>query len=202
MKDKNMTSKHTLKGAKMPLTAQEAWVKYPKLNWLYHTHRLMEFQKIEWTPFATDEASVALESNSLHSGTLMISNELTHSVNTRVYIEEMIDAHDTRNKIDIVVHKGVIVEEIHYTESSYGHIIKRDSSSIAGKIELLMQSLIAWHFDKFSGIVSFEYVDGIIIAVRLTVHPKAKEFYPDHVLRNLNGLYTKKKWVKPKELVT
>ena len=38
----------------IPLTDKEAWLKYPKLNWVYDTARLFDFQKIEWTPFPVE----------------------------------------------------------------------------------------------------------------------------------------------------
>jgi hypothetical protein len=178
---------------KIPSTDKEAWVKYPKVNWVYLTHKLLEFQKIKWYPFSIEGVTnTKLASYSLGEPIL--------GTDGMIYIEEELNLTDVRTKVDAVICRGQIVDEVHYTEDTEGNVTPKTTYAISGKVELLIQSILVWHFDKFSGIVSVEYVDDTIIAFRLTPHTYAKEFYPDHILRNLNGLYTKKKWVKPKNV--
>ena len=35
----------------IPLNDEVAYTLYPKYNWVYSTSRLLDFQKVEWTPF-------------------------------------------------------------------------------------------------------------------------------------------------------
>lgn len=182
-----MIDKHTVEtiGKIIPSTDKEAWVKYPKQNWAYQTSRLLDFQGITWYPFEIKGLTkTSLSASSLNNNPINNDRE--------IFITTDIELKDIRDKVDVVVHKGKIVEQIYYTESSTGDIVKK--SELNGAIQLILHSFIAWNFEKFCGIVSFEYVENIILAVRIRPHEKCKEFYPDHVLRGMNSLYTRRRW--------
>jgi hypothetical protein len=178
----------------IPKTDKEAWLIYPKINWLYVTHRVLEYQKINWFPFPIKNTTNTVLSD------YSIDQHILSSGTGNVYIEGILKSNTKRNKIDTVLHKGQIVEEIHYSEDNEGNIAVRDEPP-SGNIELLVQSIVAWHFDKFCGIISFEYDSDMILAVRLKPHDKAETFYPQYILDNMENLYYKKKWIKPKVFV-
>lgn len=177
----------------IPRTDEEAWVKYPKLCWVYQTGRLLDYQKVTWYPFEID----GLTNTSL-SKTSIGTNILPS--NDDIFIEQQLTLSDQRNKFDLVVHKGISVDIICYTEDAAGNVTLSEDKN--GGPELIANSILAWHFSKFCGIVSFEYSGDILLAVRLKPHAKAKEFYPDHVLRNLKNLYNRRRWPATKLSVT
>lgn len=170
----------------IPSNDYEAWLKYPKLAWIYETKRLFEFQRLEWYPFPIDDlTTTSLPSTSIGSNILSPGKD--------VYIIPKLFFPRERTKFDLVIHKGKVVDSVSYTENSEGVVVKNNQQN--GLCFLVASSLISFHFGKFCGIVSFEHEENIIIAARLTPHIKGKYLYNDITLRNLNNLYMRKRWV-------
>lgn len=172
---------------KIPENDQEAWLKYPKINWLYDTARLLEFQKIRCYPFPIDGVThTNLAINSMHGSILREFGA--------VYIEPKIDiCSHTRTKVDLIIHKGTLVHEVFYTENLKGDIELLPQQD-SGQLELKIIGLLTWYLNKFCGVISVEYEKNVIIAVRLKPNDKAESFYPHVIYSKLKALYTRRQW--------
>ena len=65
-----------------------------------------------------------------------------------------------------------------------------------GEIELKFRSLIAWHFDKFCGVISIEYSNNIMLSVDLRANPAAIPIYPPLIAKKIPALYNRRHWPK------
>ena len=192
----------------LPINNKIAWLKYPKLNWVYDTTRLLDFQEVSWYPFPIDGVTnTAIDSVSLDVLDLDGNDDTCVGVQLEpfpedrehIFIKELIDIENESTKVDIIIHKGQPVEEIYYTEiydifTYQTKVIKSDTAP--GEIELKFKSLIAWHFDKFCGIISIEYANNIMLSVQLKANDRATPLYSSEIVKKIPALYNRRHWAK------
>lgn len=183
----------------LPDSKEMAWIKYPNLNWVYNTSRLLDFQEIEWYPFFIESVTnTAILNTSLYSDTIEVfnGNSIKWCQNDIEYIflPKDIDMTTEHHKVDIIVHKGQPVKEIYYIETDEGEIL--DATTAPGEIELKFRSLIAWHFDKFCGVISIEYSNNMMLSVDLKANGLALPIYPPEIVKKIPALYNRRHWTK------
>lgn len=170
-----------------PETDIEAWDKYTKLNWVYQTVNVLDFQNIKWTPFYTKTSSWSLPSWSFNHD---IHPTSTLAEWNSIFIEKSLQG--SLHFVDIVIHKGNIVHEFYYDKDPGNQI--RTTRSPKGELELRIKGLVTWHFSKFCGIITIGYVDDTILQINLSPNENALLSYDNDILKKIPTLYSRKKW--------
>lgn len=133
-----------------PQTDREAWEKYPRLNWVYNTTQLLDQQRIDWSPFPTEERTHALP----------VFNVEGHFDRpfSNVYVRPL---------------QGEVVSTVAAIAKGqmkwYRHHDHRNEVIEDGRGDLVMRitSFVIMHLKKHSGIVIFDTVGDVLVGVKL-----------------------------------
>lgn len=125
------------------LSDKEAWLRHPKINWMYDTSRLLESQKVDWTPFKTDISENSLLSNYIDKDFSV--EKVTKKDKTepgKIYTNDITLPTKT---IDVAIRKGKLK-----------WLNDRNGDKISGDTELKINSLCMLHLQRYFGFASIE----------------------------------------------
>lgn len=173
----------------IPTTDKEAWALYPKYRWLYNTGQLLDYQKVEWSPFITNQHLTVLHNFSIDRDVIV-----HHSVRSDYQPTEgdiyTVDLQGDRITSTAVIVKGE-VRWIAMHEKDSGQL-----TSPIGDIELRISALAILHLSKFTGIITVDTAGNIIVNVRLRALPELADTYGDEWKKKAVRLYSKRQWSK------
>ena len=162
----------------IPLNDEVAYKLYPKYNWVYSTSRLLDFQKIEWTPFGGGEF------NQQHPEFPVIPTAI-------IYTKQLAGEKLTT---DVAVMKGDIKWAKHHIINEKGE--KEVLDELRGGVELRISALTTMHFQKFAGVISVDTIGDVIVAVRLCMTADVVDQYPEDWLKRVLRIYNRRPWGK------
>ncbi|MGV7235138.1 MAG: hypothetical protein ACQ9ET_02670 [Nitrosomonadaceae bacterium] len=163
----------------IPLNDEVAYKLYPKYNWVYSTSRLLDFQKVEWTPFSGgDFTQMHSEFPITGSGGAIYTRPMEGEVLTT----------------DVVAMKGDIKWAKHHTLNEDG--TKEVLDDLRGNVELRISALTTMHFQKFAGVISVDTIGNVIVAVRLCMTADVVDQYPEDWLKRVLRIYNRRPWGK------
>ena len=171
----------------IPNTDKEAWNLYPKYRWLYNTSQLLDYQKVDWSPFPTTE-HLSFINNFNIDREIVCENVVesdTQPNDGHIYIN-----HTAGNRLTttaVVVKGDVKWLTMHETDGG-------ELTSPVGDIELRISALTILHLQKFAGIITVDTVGNTIISVRLRALPEYADMYGDEWKKKVVRLYNKKQW--------
>lgn len=165
---------NTLSEYKIPKNDYEAWEHYPRYNWMYVTTRLLDAQRIKWSPFRTELYSESVPVFTLHS-------EVTHLLDGEVFIEP---DHGRHVFSEALIRKGELKWLAHFDNGKF-------EEDINGEVELRVSAFVTLYFKKFNGIVAFETIGNHILAVKLHPTTNMLEHYPEHIVTQIRKIYPK-----------
>lgn len=162
----------------IPLNDEVAYKLYPKYNWVYSTSRLLDFQKVEWTPFGGGQFT--------HQHA-----EFPVTPTAVIYTQPL---EGEKLTTDVAVMKGDIKWAKH-------HIINDDGKpevldDLRGDVELRISALTTMHFQKFAGVISVDTIGSVIVAVRLCMTVDVIDQYPEDWLKRVLRIYNRRPWGK------
>lgn len=161
----------------LPQNDTQAWLMYPKLNWVYSTSTLLDQQKIAWYPFPYEDFTHGLP----------VFNVEEHSQRpySNVYIQPLEGEPITTV---VALAKGAVKWHMHHDHR--GEISQGDH----GDLLLRINSFAIMHFKKHTGMVTFETVGNVLTGVRLRHLPHLVEHYPDRFNLAVMTLYRRSQW--------
>jgi hypothetical protein len=162
----------------IPLNDEVAYKLYPKYNWVYSTSRLLDFQKIAWTPFEGGQFTHELTEFPVASGGVIYTQPLAGDVLTT----------------DVAVMKGDIKWAKHHKIDETGK--KEVLDNLRGDVELRISALTTMHFQKFAGVISVDTIGSVIVAVRLCMTVDVVDQYPEDWLKRVLRIYNRRPWGK------
>ncbi len=162
----------------IPLNDEVAYKLYTKYNWVYSTSRLLDFQKVEWTPFGGGEFTHQ------HPEFPVIPTAM-------VYTKQLAGEKLTT---DVAVMKGDIKWAKHHIINEKGE--KEVLDELRGGVELRISALTTMHFQKFAGVISVDTVGDVIVAVRLCMTADVVDQYPEDWLKRVLRIYNRRPWGK------
>lgn len=155
----------------IPKDDVECWVRYPKQHWVYDLSRLLESQKIEWSPFMTDLLSDKEINNKLQSepGYIYLKKSQGNHTITELYI--------IRGEIKFLRHIDPDTN--------------KELSSLYGEIELRLNSFVILYFQKFSGVINVEMDGNEIYKIQLRPYIDIVNETNDSVIKLVRRIYKK-----------
>ncbi len=161
-----------------PQTDKDCWEKYPHLNWVYNTPRLLDSQHVSWAPFLTEAFTHGLEIFMYDKKLKFSGEDLPHLIYVAPPAGEQITT-------DVIIQKG----EIRWL----GHIEPPDtiSENITGEVDLCINAFVTLYFKKFTGIISVDTIGHYIYAVSLHPTWSMGSFYSEEAQKILKKIFKK-----------
>lgn len=163
----------------IPLNDEVAYKLYPKYNWVYSTSRLLDFQKVEWTPFG--------------GGLFTQQHTEFPVIGGCGYIYTMPLEGEVLTT-DVAVMKGDIKWAKHHIINEQGE--KAVLDELRGGVELRISALTTMHFQKFAGVISVDTIGNVITSVRLCMTVDVVDQYPEDWLKRVLRIYNRRPWGK------
>lgn len=169
----------------IPMDDIECYERYLKLNWVYDTGRLLDSQKISWSPYSTLDKTHYIPSSMLDQELFPVVN-VEGSVHKKelgaIFIEK---PEGPRVFTDVILQKG----DIKWMKSHNGGFIDEN----LGDVDLRIQAFIVLYFKRFNGCISFETIGNQIYACHLRPTVSIVESYPEEAKVLLKKVYNKRK---------
>jgi hypothetical protein len=142
----------------IPIDDIECWERYPKHRWVYDLSRLLDAQNIKWSLFETDalkdkELNIYLES----------LKEIEYDPGY-IYINRPNGFHTLA---EVYLTKGEIKLTRYFDKRTLLEI-----NEFIGNIELRVNAFVSMHFQKFTGVITMEFVGNDIMSIRLRAYPE------------------------------
>ena len=142
----------------IPMDDIECWERYPKHRWVYDLSRLLDAQNIKWSLFKTPtfrdkELTIYLES----------FREVEYDPG-HIYINRP----DGYHSLAVVYLTKGEIKLIRYFDKK----THKETNEFAGNIELRVNAFVSMHFQKFTGVITMEFVGNDIMAIRLRAYPE------------------------------
>ena len=136
----------------IPTDDIDCWAKYPKHQWVYNLSYLLDAQNIKWSPFESSSACKTSSFNFYTSKDISIAESYiyTEIFSKSRYIAE---AYILRGEIKL----------IRYFNKNGSELLETQT----GNLDLRVNAFASMHFKKYSGVISLEFADNIIISVKL-----------------------------------
>ena len=156
-----MTKKLEIQELDIPTDDIECWERYPKYRWVYDLSRLLDVQNIKWSLYETKtlkdkELNIYLESfqNIEYSpGYIYINRPTGPHILAEVYLT-----------------KGEIKLTRYFDKKTCKEI-----NEFIGNIELRVNAFVSIHFQKFTGVVTMEFIGNDIMSIRLRAYPELEQ---------------------------
>ena len=162
----------------IPLNDEVAYKLYPKYNWVYSTSRLLDFQKVDWTPFGGGDFTQMHSEFPVTPSAVIFTRQLSGD----------------RLTTDVAVMKGDIKWAKHHIINEKGE--KELLDELRGGVELRISALTTMHFQKFAGVISVDTIGDVIVAVRLCMTVDVVDQYPEDWLKRVLRIYNRRPWGK------
>lgn len=162
----------------IPLNDEVAYELYPKYNWVYSTSRLLDFQKVDWTPFGGGDFTQMHSEFPVTPSAVIFTRQLSGD----------------RLTTDVAVMKGDIKWAKHHIINEKGE--KELLDELRGGVELRISALTTMHFQKFAGVISVDTIGDVIVAVRLCMTVDVVDQYPEDWLKRVLRIYNRRPWGK------
>lgn len=166
----------------IPLDDMTAYKMYPKYNWVYSTSRLLDFQRVEWSPFRMGDLVQRFDEFPLNK-----DGRDPGSIYTKLMVGDALTT-------DVVIMKGSIKWAKHHKLNKNNERIVLNE--LKGDIELRISALAAMHFQKFAGVISVDTIGTTIVGVRLCMTADVVSQYEDDWLKRVLRIYNKRPWGK------
>jgi hypothetical protein len=131
----------------IPLSDTECWLKYHRHRWVYDMSRLLDAQKISWSPWCHGPYQHRVSASQLDHSTAAEDSGY-------IYLDHAISHTETT---DVAIVRGEIKNIIH----------ENTDSSVQGDIELKLTAFVILYFQKFTGVISFVTQDTNIYRIHL-----------------------------------
>ena len=155
----------------------DCWKTYPKHRWVFDLSRLLDIQHIEWSPFKTETLKDTV-------GNMYFNTTKEVNISTSIiYINNPVGKHIST---EIYLLKGEI-KLLRHIDAQLNSI----SSENTGNIELKINAFISLHFQKFTGIISIDSINNIIMLVRLKAYANLQETTDNQIIKLINRIYKK-----------
>lgn len=147
---------------KIPQNDIEAWLQYPRLNWVYDTQRLLDAQHTPWTPFYGCSFDQSVPIHHFDQELLIEDAPYLGQGDLRtghVFVEK--PEFEKRRFTETVIVKGEIKMSMQTDDNV------SITENFIGEAELRIYAFATMYLQKFTGCASFETYGNIIYAVRL-----------------------------------
>lgn len=162
----------------LPQTDRECWERYPNLNWVYNSTRLLDAQHLSWAPFPTVGFTHGMD-------TFMFDKKIKFSAEDKPHLIYIAPPGGEHVVTDVIIQKGEI--------KWMGHIKSPNSISenIIGEVDLCINAFVTLFFKKFTGIISVDTIGHCIYAVRLHSTHNMINFYPEEAQKVIKKIFKK-----------
>lgn len=136
-----------------PLSDFEAWVRYPRLQWMYSTSALLDVQKIKWLPYY--KSGFVAAPMSFYNDVAFTQPFAKESNTGYIFVDSKYKGH-TAITTEVAVNKGNVLNIMHH-----------DGSDLQGTIDIRICAFVKLYMMKFNGIISVDTIDSDIFSVHL-----------------------------------
>lgn len=144
---------------------KEAFENNPKYNWVYNTTHLLDFQKIEWSPYKTAKFKFKCKMFAY-----------LDDVNSEFYLSH---GDFPCSEVSVAVVKGEV---------------KWMSMDLEGNLKLKMYSLISMKMSKYTGMVTFLHDNKNIWAANLTIRQEVYNSLNKDIQNKITKVCNGKNW--------
>lgn len=161
----------------IPTDDIEAWERYPKHHWVYDLSRLLDAQNIKWSPYRTDELDTKMSNMKLESKKPISFHPSVIYVKALQGQEVITEAYITKGEIRFFRH--------------IDKATKKEITTEIGEVELRLNAFVTLHFQKFTGVVTADFVGHDIYSIRLRPYNSVVEDTNQEILRLKKRIYKK-----------
>jgi hypothetical protein len=155
----------------------ECWDRYPKYRWVYELSRLLDAQRIKWSPFAVD---------GLPDKELNINLYTTKTIDSQpgyIYTKKSDGQHMLT---EVYITKGEIKFMRHIDPKTRKEIL-----SLIGEIELRLNAFVTLYFQKFTGSIGVETYANDIYRIQLRPYVDISQETNQEVIKLAKRIYKK-----------
>lgn len=144
---------------------KEAFEHNPKFNWIYNTTHLLDFQKIQWSPYKTDTFKFKCKMFTY-----------LDCVNSEIFLET---GEHQCTEVSLAVVKGEV---------------KWMSTDLEGNLKLKIYSLLSLKMSKFTGVITFLHDNKNIWAANLIIREPIYNALPKDIQNKIVKVCNGKNW--------
>ena len=173
----------------VPKNDAEAWMKYPKYNWVYDTSSILSVQHVDWTPFKTSFNTIKLSNYNFNRPSIVDKNCDKIYEDGHIFVKYL---DDNITYTDIAIYKGEAKWTQNYSCIDGVYEIKECD----GIVKLKTHAMIPLCFKKFSGLINFESHGDIITSIKLSLTDGITALYTEDQLLKIIKIYNSRPWGK------
>ena len=148
-----MHKKTTINDLDIPNDDIDCWDRYPKHRWVFDLSRLLDTQGVHWSPFKSEILTQRVLNMEFHT-----SKELDYTP-AYIYTEPF---NSNRFISELYIVKGEIKLSRYFDKNNLTQL-----EDNIGNMDLRANAFVSMHFQKFTGVISLEFANNIIISVKL-----------------------------------